>query len=571
MFTKESLQRLRERIDLVETLSSYIDLKRAGTSYKSVCPFHEEKSPSFLVKRGDTHYHCFGCGAHGDAIQFLMNYLHISFREAVETLAEKFHIILEEQKRKEEESGLSRELLKEALERANEFYSFFLLNAEEARPALNYLFKRGFTIDFIRRFQLGYAPEGGGFFMKWMSDKKIEHDALKEAGLLNASGREFFQERITFPIYNARGTIVGFSARKIREEVFGGKYINTSETKLFKKSHLLYGLNYCRRRIAKERKAIIVEGQIDCLRLIDAELDITVAALGTAFGEGHVRELKQLGVLEVTLLFDGDKAGQAAISKVGDLFQKVGMEAKCASMPNGLDPDSFVRQQGKEALIVLLGKSVDYITFQIQYIGSQLPDSPAGKNELITQIAKQIKGWEEPVMVHESLRKLAKLTRVPEHMVGSAPRPINQQAKLFQIDPNRILELDLLRWLLFMEREDFMATARHYLTLSHFLVPACQQIYRAFLDGATDLLSLAPEIEDESIIQEIMVKKVNRERAEAHFLATVQKLADRKWLAQREEISQKIQSGALGQEKELELTKEFDVLAKKRKEVKLCT
>ena len=115
MFTKESLQRLRERIDLVETLSSYVDLKRAGASYKSVCPFHEEKTPSFVIKRGDTHYHCFGCGAHGDAIQFLMNYLHVTFREAVETLGEKFHVILEEDRQKEEEKGVPRELLKEAL------------------------------------------------------------------------------------------------------------------------------------------------------------------------------------------------------------------------------------------------------------------------------------------------------------------------------------------------------------------------------------------------------------------------------------------------------------------------
>lgn len=570
MFTKESLQRLRERIDLIETLSSHIDLKRTGASYKACCPFHDEKTPSFVVKRGDTHYHCFGCGAHGDAIAFLMNYLHLSFREAVETLAEKFHVVLEKQERQEEEKGLPRENLKEALERANEFYHFFLLNAEEGRPALNYLFKRGLTLDFIRRFELGYAPEGGGYFLKWMHDKKIDNEALKEAGLLNAAGREFFRERITFPIYNARGSIVGFSARKIKEETFGGKYINTGETKLFKKSHLLYGLNYSRRRIAKERKALIVEGQIDCLRLIDAGFDLTVAALGTAFGEGHVRELKQLGVLEVKLLFDGDNAGQAAQSKVGDLFQKVGIEVKCIPLPQGYDPDSLVRQQGKEALGKLLEKGMDYLSFQIQYLLRDLPDSPAGKNALIAQLSKQIKAWEEPVMVHESLRRLAKLTHVPEHMVGAVNRPIRQPAQKFQIDPNRILELDLLRWLLLMERDDFIATARHYLSLSHFFVPDCQKIYQAILEGAKDLLAIAPEIEDEGIIAEIMGKKINRERAESHFIATVQKLADRKWLAQRETIKQKIDQGGHCQEKELELLKEFDALGKKRKQVSLC-
>ena len=320
-----------------------------------------------------------------------------------------------------------------------------------------------------------------------------------------------------------------------------------------------------------QHKAIIVEGQIDCLRLIDAEMDFTVAALGTAFGESHVRELKQLGALEVTLLFDGDRAGKAAMSKVGDLFQKVGMEVKCIPMPEGLDPDSLVRQQGKEALEKLLHQGVDYLTFQIHALSAELSDSPAGKNELIAQLSKQIKAWDEPVMVHESLRRLARLTRVPEHMLGSIPPPAPRQRETFQINPSRILELDLLRWLLFMEREDFMITARHYLTLSHFLVPACQQIYQAFLDGAKDLLALAPEIEDEAIIQEIMEKKVNRDRAEAHFLITVQKLVDRKWLAQREKVKQKIDSGEPNDEKVLELVKEFDALGKKRKIVELCT
>ncbi|MCH9609409.1 MAG: DNA primase [Chlamydiales bacterium] len=568
MFTNESLQRLREKVDLVEVLTGYIELKRAGASYKAICPFHQEKSPSFHMKQGDTHYHCFGCGAHGDAIQFLMNYLHVSFREAVETLAERFHVILEEVE-KEEEKGVSREKLKEALELSSEFYNFFLLHAEEAREPLNYLFKRGLSLDFIRRFQLGYAPAGGDFFHKRMKDKKIDREVLTEAGLLNASGREFFKERITFPIFNARGTIVGFSARKTREEVFGGKYINTPETKLFKKSKLLYGLNYCRRRIAKERRAIIVEGQIDCLRLIDVGLDYAVAALGTAFGKGHVQELKQLGVLEVKLLFDGDNAGQAALSKVGDLFQKAGIGVYVIRMPDGYDPDSFLREHGKEALEILLGKGEEYLAFQVRHLSSKLPQTAAGKTALIGELSKQIKGWDEPVMIHESLRKLAQLTNVPEHMVGQVNPPRSQKVESFQINPNRILELDLLRWLVLLQREDFLETARHYLDLSYFFVPSCQKIYKALLEGANDLLALAPEIEDESLIEEIMDKKINRERAEQQFVETVQKLSDRYWLKKREAIQQKIHSGKESEEKVLELVREFDLLGKNRTEVKL--
>ncbi len=568
MFTKESLQRLRERVDLIETLSGYVELKKAGATYKGLCPFHEEKTPSFVVGKGDTHYHCFGCGAHGDSIGFLMNYLHVSFREAVETLAEKFHVILQEEQ-KQEEKGTPREQLKEALERASEFYQSILLQAEEGREALNYLFKRGFSLDFIRRFQLGFAPDGGGYFMKHMKDKNIDIQSLRESGLLNASDREFFRERITFPIYNPRGSLVGFSARKIKEETFGGKYINTGETKLFKKSNLLYGLNYCRRNIAKQRRAIVVEGQIDCLRLIDAGFETSVAALGTAFGAGHVRELVTLGTLEVILLFDGDNAGHAALSKVGDLFQKVGIEVKIAIMPQGLDPDTYLRQKGKEALQALLEKTIDYLSFQIRYVAKDLPDSPAGKNALIAQISKQIKEWDQPVMVYESLKRLAYLTRVPEQMVGQVGRPPVQKRERFQIDPDRILELDLLRWLVLMDREDFFTTAKHYLGLAHFNVPACKQIYQALLDGARDLLALAPEIEDEQIVREILDKKINRERAEQQFIETVQKLVDRFCLDQRAQVKEKIDQGNHDDDTMIELLKEFDHLGKKRPKVEV--
>ncbi len=570
MFTKESLQRLRERIDLIEVLSSHMELKRAGVSYKGLCPFHEEKSPSFTVKRGDTHYHCFGCSAHGDAIQFLMNYLHLPFSEAVETLAEKFHVTLDRIE-KVEEKGVGRAALQEALQLASQFYHFYLLHTDEGRAPLNYLFKRGLSIEFLKRFEIGYAPQNSDLFLQWMREKKVSQEALVEGGLLNRAGRAFFHERITFPTHNPRGSIVGFSARKIREEVFGGKYINSSETTLFKKSRLLYGLNYCRRRIAKERRAIIVEGQIDCLRLIDCGLDIAVAALGTAFGESHVQELKRLGVSEVIMLFDSDTAGKKAVSKTGDLFQKIGLEVHVVSLPEGYDPDSYLREFGPEKLKEVLGSGIDYLTFQIGYVGKTHDvKSPAGKTALIGELTKQIKGWEEPVMIHESLRKLARLTQVPEHMVGQIPTPFISGGKSVRmtVDPNRILELDLLRWLVLMgeERKDFIATARHYLTESHFLVPSCRKIFHAYLEGAHDLLELSQSVEEEGIIDEILARKVNRDRADLLFVDTVQKLLDRKWLSKSEALREKMSHSY-----DESVIKEFDALKRKRVQAKLCT
>jgi DNA primase len=562
MFTKESLEKLRERIDLVEALEPHVDLKRAGSAYKALCPFHQEKTPSFVVQKGDSHYHCFGCGAHGDAIQFLMNYLNLTFVEAVESLGEKFHVPLERD-HKNEEKGANKTALKEYLETASRFFHEYLLYSEEGRAALYYLFQRGITIDFIRRFEVGYAPSSSLLF-KVIKDM----EALAQTGLIHESGRPFFRERITFPVRDHTGRVIGFSARKIREETFGGKYINTSETPLFKKSRILFGLNFSRRRIAKERRVILVEGQIDCLRLIEAGLDLTVAALGTAFGEGHVALLKQLGVRQVYLLFDADAAGATAASKAGDLFQKVGIEVLVVHLPQGSDPDTFLGRFGTERLLELLDKAESYLAFQVAFLGREINiNSPAGKAELVKTIKKQMEEWEDPVMVHESLRKLASMVHIPEETIGVKQNFVSnlyikkQGTHPFQqFDPNRVLELDLLRWLILMNGK-FHKTAARYLTESHFYVVPCRSLFKKIIQNeSVDLLDLAADLEDPAIIDEILKKKVNAERADGQFLETVQKILDRQWMQIREEIKREMHSGKHTEEEVLELAKRFDEL-----------
>nr|NGX53648.1 DNA primase [Chlamydiota bacterium] len=484
LFTKESLERLRHRIDLAEVLSTHIELKRTGASYKALCPFHEEKTPSFVLQKGDSHYHCFGCGAHGDAIQFLMNYLSLNFAEAVETLAEKFNVPLE-MAEQEENPGVGKTFLKQSLEMASEFYHKTLLESEEGRAARHYLNERGLSDDFIRRFEVGLAPAFSSTFHQLMRHHKIHQQTLLEAGLIGAERKNpFFRDRITFPIRNPAGTIIGFSARKYKEETFGGKYINTPETALFKKSRILFGLNYCRRRIAKERRAIIVEGQIDCLKLIEAGLNCTVASLGTALGESHVKELQNLGVRRVYLLFDSDDAGESAASKAGNLFQKLGIEVTVVTLPKGSDPDTYLVQFGPQKLIELIKSGVDYLTFQVDYLSREYhPSTPAGKNALVTALTQQVKSWEQPVMVHESLRRVASLTHVPEETLGISggytPQPYLRQASATtgSIDPNRVLELDLLRWLILHERKSFVEIAKKELKPHFFWVPICRQLF----------------------------------------------------------------------------------------------
>lgn len=581
LFSKESLENLRQRIDLSEVLSSHLDMKRSGASYKALCPFHDEKTPSFMIQKGDSHYHCFGCGAHGDAIQFLMMHLKMSFTDAVESLAQRFNVSLDILD-SAEEKGPNKAALKEALELACRFYHLMLLETEEGHQALKYLYERGIDLNFIQRFRIGLAPRENGILRKVMHAKFIKNEILVDAGLISpgrdGGWRDFFCDRITFPICDTSGAVIGFSARKYKEATFGGKYVNTPETPLFKKSRVLFGLNYCRRRIAKERKALIVEGQIDALRLIDNGFNITVAGQGTAFGESHAKELIALGINQAFLALDSDEAGEQAAYKIGDLFQKEGVEVRILQLPKGSDPDSFLREKGPEVFLELMSSAIDYLTFAINFHVRNLDmASPAGKNELIQLLAKQVRAWNHPLMVHESLRSLAHMMKIPESLIGVGQDEIpNLYVKKFAnigvqtIDPEKILESDFLRWLILLgnEQPSFIELAKINLSLEDFHSPVCRQFLQAYLEcyskyGKCDLISLAIHAESTEVQQltsELMHKKVKIERANLHFEETIQKILIRNWMKARETVRMRIQSGQCSDEELMEQTKLFDEL-----------
>lgn len=592
--SKESLETLRQRVDLVDVLSSHMDLKRTGAAYKGLCPFHDEKTPSFTIQKGDSHYHCFGCGAHGDSIQFLMAHLKMSFLDAVESLAQRFHVPLQKTEGSEEHKGPNKAALKEALDLACQFYQVMLLHTLEGHQALSYLFDRGIDLEFIRRFRIGLAPKESGQLRKVMHAKFVSDEIMAEAGLIAKRGdeggwRDFFQDRITFPICDSAGAVIGFSARKYKEDTFGGKYINTSETPLFKKSKVLFGLHHSRRRIAKERKAIIVEGQIDALRLIASGLNITVASQGTAFGESHAKELIALGINEAYLAMDSDEAGKQAAYKIGDFFQKAGIETRVIIMPQGDDPDSFLRGQGPEAFVDLMHSSKDYLSFSVQLLSQKMnAESPAGKNELVQTLSQQIRSWDQPLVVHESLRRLAHLVQVPETILGVGqdymPNVYIKKSGsigLQAIDPDKILESDFLRWLLLAGHlfPQFMEIARQNIESKDLHAEACRKLYEAYNlcyeeKKACDWLTVAAHADGtdvQGLIDEVFRKKVNIERAEEQFLETVQKILDRNWMKLREDLRIKIQSAQYSDDEAIALAKEFDELRRNPPKLKSKT
>lgn len=587
IYTPESLDQLRHRVDLVEVLQGYLELQRGGAAYKALCPFHDEKSPSFTVGSGSRHYHCFGCGAHGDAVSFLMDYCKMSFSDAIESLAQRFGVTLEVQEGKGD-SKVNRTKLKEANDHACSLFQCFLLESQEGQAALHYLQKRGMSLDFIKHFRLGWAPRDGMMFRRLMHEARYSDALMVEAGLIRetrtGAKRAFFEERILFPVQDAVGGIIGFSGRKIREEVFGGKYINTSETPLFRKSRVLYGLNHCRRRIAKERRAVIVEGQVDALRLIFEGLNLVVAGQGTAFGAEHVGELVRLGVGVVYLAMDGDTAGQEAALKIGHLFQKQSIEVLIVPMPQGKDPDTVLQEKGIEGVVERLEKSEDYLSFLVaresEHVNLQ---SPAAKSRLIGHLATRIREWGDAVMVHESLRRLAALMNVPESSVGVGQELLpnihirrQETVGVVELDPEELLECDVLRWLFAVagQREELVTLMLKHLQEGHFLNPGCRALFQVFCSASEesrrDLLGLATQV-GEPLVQEalerVFRRPVNLEKAETAVRELLQRILERDWMRRLEGIREKIQGGNCSDDEAMELLSTFNKVQKSRPQV----
>lgn len=590
IYTKESLETLRQRVDLVEVLNSHLDLKRAGAAYKGLCPFHDEKSPSFMVQRGDTHYHCYGCGAHGDAIQFLIEHQRLSFSDAVDSLAQRFGVVMDVIENAYEKKGTPKAKLKETLQHASELFQFYLLHTAEGKEALKYLYGRNLTLEFIKQFGIGLSPKKGGILRRALHTKYISDELMLETGVLaptrDGGFREFFNDRIMFPIRDATGSVIGFSGRKFHEDTFGGKYVNTSETPLFKKSRVLFGLNYCRKRIAKEKQAIIVEGQLDALRLIHAGLNLTVAGQGTAFGEGHIRELVQLGVNRIYLALDSDPAGLEAAVKIGNLFMKEGVEVRVTVLPPGDDPDAYVCKNGAEQFIQLLEKGIDFLEFLVRH-RSRAYDvtTPSGKNLLATELVQEIRSWEQSLLVHESLIKLAQLLNIPGSVLGVGHEVIpnvllkrSASAGFHSVDPDRIMETDFLR-ILFLEGlsdSSFVEFAKANLQHEELVSMPCSKLYHAYLEAfrsgtERDLMSLAIQVDDPEIqlvIAELHQRKVNREKSKEIFKECLLKILSRNWMQKREHVRMSIQSGQMNDDEAMSKVKEFEEIKKNPPKIK---
>ena len=335
----ESVEAVKAAIDMVELVGGRTQLKRAGGRYTGRCPFHEERTPSFSVNAQDKLYYCFGCGAGGDAITFVRETEQLDFGQAVEWLADRFRVPLEfeEGTPADDKRRRARERLASLMERATSFYERYLWDAEAGAPARAHLEARGFGEEVCREFRLGLAP-GGATLARGALKEGFTRKELADAGLVNRRGNDYFNGRLLFPLADARGRICGFQARRLRDDdPIQAKYVNSIESELFRKGDLLYGLDKARRAIAKQDRAVIVEGNTDVLALRQAGFEPVVASMGTALTENQLRELSRL-TSRLYLCFDSDAAGQDATLRGMELATKRGFEVYVVPLPPGNDP-----------------------------------------------------------------------------------------------------------------------------------------------------------------------------------------------------------------------------------------
>jgi DNA primase len=364
-----SLREAIEAADMVEVVSGRTQLRKTGARFVGRCPFHEERTPSFSVNAHDKLFYCFGCGKGGDVITFVRETEQLDFAEAVEWLAERFRVRLEyeEATPQFEESRRRRQRLHALLDQAASFYERHLWETAAGAPVRDYLEGRGLGDAVCREFRLGLSP-GNGLAAK-AQEKGFTREELRRAGLTNARGNDYFPQRLMFPLADARGRIVGFQARKLREDdPLRGKYVNSPEGELFHKSAILYGLNLARPAITKQERAVVVEGNTDVIALRQAGLDPVVASMGTALTMEQLKELQRL-TQRLYLCFDADAAGEDATLRGMELADKRGFDVRVVTMPAGTDP-----ADDPERFEERLADAESYLGYRVRLEDERTPD-----------------------------------------------------------------------------------------------------------------------------------------------------------------------------------------------------
>jgi len=412
LYSRHIVEQVLNSTDIVQLVSTYCELKPAGSDrYKALCPFHTEKTPSFIVSKSRQIYHCFGCGKGGDAISFLMNIQNVSFTEALDTLADNAGIRLPKFKSTSNEYSTAqdeRKTLLKIVELSAEFYRNQLVKSLTGKLAQEYLNKRNLSPEIQEKFKIGFASPDGYSLYRFLKSKGFSEQLMLKTGLIRlgeGEGRyyDFFRNRILFPIRNIEGKIISFAGREITGE--GPKYINLAETEIYRKSRTLYGLWEGKEAIRSRGSAILVEGYIDLLRCFQLGIQNVVATCGTALTSEQARLIKRF-VSSVVIVYDGDSAGLTAALRATSVLLQAGLTVYAVTLPDGKDPDDFLQSNSVSEWEELIHNAPTFFTFYLQQ-NQHLLSTPQGKVTILSELFRLISMMEENSIKEDFLKEIA--------------------------------------------------------------------------------------------------------------------------------------------------------------------
>jgi DNA primase len=430
LYTRDSIERLRDTVDMAELVGSKTDLRRVGSRLTGLCPFHDERTPSFSVNAQDKLFYCFGCHAKGDAIGFVEQTEGLDFRESVEFLADRYgvELELENEDPQAEARRRRRERLLALLDRAARFYDSYLWDSTEARRARDYLAGRGLSEEVLRRFRVGYSPSAWdrmllGARQSGFSEEELMAAGLAQRGRDGRSAFDRFRGRIMFPLADGRGRVLGFGARQMGEGR-GPKYLNTSENEIYHKGRQLFGLDIARAEAARSGRIVVVEGYTDVLALHQAGIREAVAIMGTALTQEQLAEVGR-AASTLVLALDADRSGQEAMLRASRLADERGLELRVVEMPEGTDPAELVTSAGPEEFGGRMERAIPMIEFQVRRVLADADlDTPAGRDKALGEARKLISAVPERTATRDALvREAADRLDVPADYVLAAPAP----------------------------------------------------------------------------------------------------------------------------------------------------
>lgn len=435
MISKYSIQRIMEEARVEEVVGEYVVLKKRGANYLGLCPFHNEKTPSFNVSPAKNIYKCFGCGKAGNSVTFLMEHAQMSYVEALRYLAKKYNIEIEETNDEKTKEEIEQQSLTESIFIANsfaqKFFTDYMLHTEDGAIGLAYFKERGFDHATIEKFQLGFSPDGKDVFAQHALQNKFQKDVLIKAGLIAEHEygiRDFFRNRAMFPIHSLTGKVLGFGGRILKKDEKSPKYINTSENEVYQKSKILYGAFFAKQAVRKADECFLVEGYTDVISLHRAGIENVMASSGTSLTIDQIRLVKRM-TQNITMLYDGDAAGIKAAMRGTDMILEEGMNVRIVLLPDAEDPDSFVKKVGGEEFLKYIHHNKkDLILFKTLIFAKEAQNDPIKKSELIKEILLSISKIPDPIQRAVYVKECAEYFNMQEQIIAVEVNKLRRKA-----------------------------------------------------------------------------------------------------------------------------------------------